>query len=159
MSRSLLPLTAFCMVGLALASQDAPSAGQERAGAKHSAAFNRCAEECGNCQRACESCAAHCANLLAEGKKEHQATLQSCQDCATLCGAAASVLARRGPFADLLCKVCMEACARCAKECEKFNDDAEMKQCALACRRCEQACRNMPTHLHADKTTERRDSK
>ena len=95
---------------------------------------------------------------MAQGKKEHFITLQTCQDCATLCSAAASIMAREGLFSDTICKACAEACARCAKECEKHAaHDAEMKRCGEACRKCELACREMLTHLSEAKLTERRD--
>lgn len=155
MKRPFLTATIFSAIILGLAGQSGPSVGQERGGDKHAAGSRKCADECGACQRACDNCATHCADLLAQGKKEHLVTLHTCQDCATTCSAAASIVARKGPFADIICKACIEACARCSKECEKHSHDAEMKQCAEACRRCEQACRDMLAHT-TGKTTERR---
>ena len=122
---------------------------------KHKAHFLKCAEECNKCQRECDSCALHCARMVADGKKEHFTTLQTCQDCATHCAAAAAIMARQGPFSDLICKACMEACARCGKECEKHPNDSQMKQCAEACRRCEQACRDMLAHIGSAPTNRR----
>jgi hypothetical protein len=87
--------------------------------------------------------------MVAQGKKEHQTTLRTCLDCATHCSAAAQITARRGPFSDLICKACAEACAKCGKECAKFSEDEHMKKCADECRRCEKACREMLTHLSA----------
>lgn len=115
---------------------------------KHAAHLMKCAEECNICQRACDSCAAHCAHLLTHGKKEHHMTLQTCLDCATHCSAAATIMARQGPFSDLICKACIDACARCGKECERHPNDQQMKQCAEACRRCEKACRDMLAHMN-----------
>jgi len=94
--------------------------------------------------------------MLAQGKKEHRTTLETCQDCAAHCSAAASITARQGPMSDTICKACAEACSRCAKECEKHAaHDAEMKRFGEECRRCEQACRTMLTHLSGARTTER----
>jgi hypothetical protein len=115
--------------------------------------YDRCAKACGDCQRACDSCAGHCAHLLAEGKKEHEKTLATCQDCATHCSAAASIVARKGPFSDLICRACAEACARCGKSCEGFPNDRHMKQCAEECRRCEKACREMLKHTPGKERT------
>jgi hypothetical protein len=56
-------------------------------------------------------------------------------------------VARRGPFSDAICHACAEACARCAKACEKFPNDPHMKRCAEECRKCEKACKEMLTHL------------
>jgi hypothetical protein len=60
-----------------------------KGGDAHAAAYEECAKACNDCQRACDMCAAHCAKLISEGKKEHLTTLQTCQDCATHCSAAA----------------------------------------------------------------------
>lgn len=115
--------------------------------AEHDDVLQACAKACSDCQRACDMCTTHCAHLLAEGKKEHATTLATCQDCADFCVAASQVAARGGPFAALICESCAEACARCAKECEKFPDDKHMKMCAEECRKCEKACREMVKHL------------
>lgn len=102
-----------------------------------------CARACSDCQRACDSCSTHCAHMLHEGKKPHFVSLTHCQDCATVCSAASEIVARGGPFSNMICTACADACGRCAKECEKFLDDAHMKECAQECRKCEKACRDM----------------
>jgi len=112
----------------------------------HGGMFEKCAKACSDCQRACDSCGSHCAKLITEGKKEHLTTLRTCQDCATHCSAAACIVSRQGPFADLICKACAEACARCGKACAKFSDDEHMKMCADECKKCEKACRQMLEH-------------
>ena len=114
---------------------------------QHSESMQACAKACSDCERECDSCATHCARLLFEGKKEHLATLGTCQDCATLCGAAAQIISRSGPFSALICESCAEACARCKKECEKFTGDQHMKKCAEECHKCENACRQMAKEM------------
>jgi hypothetical protein len=106
-----------------------------------------CAKACSDCQRACDACATHCTHMLLEGKKEHLTTLMTCQDCATVCSAAAQIVARGGPFSNTICAACAEACSLCAKECEKFPSDLHMKTCAEECRKCETACRAMAKHM------------
>jgi hypothetical protein len=107
-------------------------------------ADDACAKACSQCQRSCEACGAHCTKLLAEGKKGHLKTVKSCQDCATLCSAAASITARKGPYVDLVCLACADACKRCGDACgEHAEHDETMKQCSEECRRCEKACREM----------------
>ena len=96
---------------------------------------------------ACDTCAAHCAFMLREGKKEHLTTLTTCQDCATVCSAAAQIVARGGPFSNTICTACAEACSLCAKECGTFPGDMHMKACAEECRKCEKACRAMVKHM------------
>lgn len=109
----------------------------------HARPTSECAAECADCQQICDSCAAHCLKLVADGKKEHQQTLQTCLDCAEICAAADRIVSRSGPFSDTICQACAEACARCAEACEKFPDDQHMAQCAQECRKCQQACEKM----------------
>lgn len=116
------------------------------AGHAHDEAFDVCAKACSDCQRACDSCAAHCAHRVGDGMKLHMTTLQTCLDCADVCGMSSHLVSRRGPFMHLVCSSCAEACTRCAQECEKFPDDRHMKACAEECRRCEKACREMVKH-------------
>jgi len=109
----------------------------------HKHGNDRCAKACNDCQRICDACSHHCVHQVANGKKDHMKTLHTCQDCAEICSAAARIVARGGPFADLICQSCAEACARCGKACEAFPDDKMMKACAEECRRCEKECREM----------------
>jgi hypothetical protein len=82
--------------------------------------------------------------MIAEGQKQHLQTLRTCQDCATLCSSASCVVAKSGPFSDLICTACAEACKRCGDACAKHAEhDPIMKQCADECKRCEKACRDM----------------
>jgi hypothetical protein len=119
-------------------------------GTAHSEMMEACAKACSDCQRECESCAHHCSHQLESGKKDHAKTLATCLDCASFCSAAASIVARSGPFAALICKACVDACAMCGKECEKFPDDKRMKACAEECRKCEKACKEMVAHAGHD---------
>jgi hypothetical protein len=137
-------LAVFMFAGSAAFTADDKAKGESH---DHHAAYDTCAKACGDCQRACDSCATHCANLIAQGKKEHMKTLQTCQDCATHCSAAASIVARMGPFSDTICTACAEACSRCGMACEKFSDDRHMKKCADECKNCETACKAMLKHL------------
>lgn len=118
---------------------------------KHSAAYDECAKACNDCQRSCDMCAAHCAKLISEGKKDHLKPLASCQDCATHCSAAASITARKGPYSDLICTACADACKQCGDECDRFKENPTMKKCADECRKCEKACRDMLKHVKASK--------
>jgi hypothetical protein len=109
--------------------------------------FDECAQACDECQRECDACSTHCTDLITQGKKEHAATLRTCQDCADVCSATARIVARKGPFSSDICRSCADACAKCGEACEQFSDDEMMKHCAEACRACEEACREMITHL------------
>jgi hypothetical protein len=113
----------------------------------HAKEFEKCAKACSDCQRHCDACATHCTQMVANGQTEHLHTVQTCRDCASFCAAAAQIVARKGPFSDLICTSCADACARCGEACEKFPNDEMMKQCAQECRRCEKACRDMVKHM------------
>ena len=138
----------FATAGLAAGAMAAMHGGAARA-AEHGdhghgkEKLDECAEACAECQVECNSCATHCLSMLKEGKKEHFETAQTCLDCATICAAASEVVARGGPFADLICTACADACEKCAKACEEFPDDKHMKKCAEECRECEKECRAM----------------
>ncbi|HTN76990.1 MAG TPA: hypothetical protein VL096_17145 [Pirellulaceae bacterium] len=135
-------VVSFATLGFTLA--QVPSAPAKPSG-QH-AAMMSCAKACSDCQRACDMCTTHCANQLESGKKEHLATLRSCQDCAAICATASQVVARGGPMSSVICKACAEACAACAKQCETMPDDEHMKACAKECRACEKECRAMLEH-------------
>jgi hypothetical protein len=108
--------------------------------------YMKCAKACDDCGRVCDACAGHCAIMLADGKKDHFTTLQTCADCATACKAASCIVARQGPFSDLICTACADACKRCGDACDKFKSDQMMKECADECRKCEKECRQMLKH-------------
>lgn len=119
---------------------------QKQAAHAHHAGHGKdeaCAKACSDCQRMCDSCSTHCAQMIADGKHEHARTLATCQDCADVCAAASQIVSREGPFANAICKACADICAGCAEACEKVAHDDHMKRCAEECRRCEKACREM----------------
>ena len=102
-------MTRFCLPILAALSLSSFAAGQPAKDNSHHAAYEECAKACNDCQRLCDMCASHCGKLVAEGKKEHLTTMRTCQDCATHCSAAACIVARMGPFSDLICTACADA--------------------------------------------------
>ena len=140
-----LALAGLLLLGAAARAEDKKApAGDD----KHAAAFVDCAKACDDCGRNCDVCAAHCTQLVATGDKHHLATLKTCQDCAAVCRAASSVVAKQGPFSDILCTACADACKRCGDACEKHGgDDAVMKGCMDECRKCEKVCREMLKHV------------
>ncbi len=114
--------------------------GKEHAGMHHMQG-SALAKAAGECALACDTCAAHCTEMLAQGKKEHLDSVKTCLDCASICAATACVAGRNGPFTSVIAEACAEACRLCAEQCEKMGSDPMMKECAEACRSCEKACR------------------
>ncbi|HEV3022298.1 MAG TPA: four-helix bundle copper-binding protein [Pirellulales bacterium] len=106
-----------------------------------------CCSECAACAVECAGCAGHCAAKLAEGETAHAATMAICNDCSDLCSISATIGARGGPLAALVCGACAQACDKCADACEKFEDDEQMTACAKRCRDCAAACREMKKEL------------
>lgn len=100
------------------------------------------ANAAGECAAACDGCASYCIEMMSAGKHEHEESLRSCLDCATICGALTCVAGRAGPYTSILANACADVCAACAAVCEKMPNDAQMKKCAEACRACEKACRD-----------------
>ena len=97
-----------------------------------------------DCAAHCEACADAC---LEEGDPDLTRCIRADLDCADICSATAKVVARAGasgaPWLEQV-RVCMDACAHCAEECEKHQDMHDhCRACAEACRRCEQACREL----------------
>ena len=85
--------------------------------------------------------------MVVDGHKEHLETVRTCVDCATICASASAIVSKYGPFSDLICTACADACKRCGDACEKHGgDDPVMKACAAECRKCEKACREMLKH-------------
>src|SRR5262249_6354018 len=86
------------LLGLVLAVGSRSTAGDAKPPPKsahgHDAHFAECANACHDCALSCEACGSHCVTLVAEGKREHLKTLKTCQDCATICHAAAAITGR-----------------------------------------------------------------
>lgn len=136
---------AFAAVGVNAA--DEPRGANSKDAARDNV-FEKCAKECSDCQRKCDSCADHCAAMLSGGERMHRETLASCQDCADLCATASRIMARSGPYAVDICKACADVCKKCAEKCEQFSKDEIMRDCAQECRKCQQACEQMLTGAH-----------
>jgi hypothetical protein len=145
MRRSLSLLFGFTAAALMAGATSA--AEEKKAEDPHAAHFSACAKACADCMLECESCSRHCADMVANGKKEHVATLGACRDCAEFCATSAKIVANRGPMAGLACESCAKACDTCATQCEKFADDAHMARCAKSCRDCAKSCREMLKHV------------
>ncbi len=108
--------------------------------------FDVCAKACADCQLQCDSCHHHCAHLVAEGKKDHFATMRLCNDCAAVCAVSARIASGHGPLSVTICESCAKACDICGAACEKHPSDEHMVKCAKACRDCAKACRDMIQH-------------
>lgn len=96
------------------------------------------------CGQTCMSCADAC--LSEDGIERLRQCIRLDLDCADICAATASALARQtGPKTDAVHKL-LEACAAICRTCaEECRTHAEMHEhcriCAETCEACEEACR------------------
>jgi len=132
MCKALLLMSA-CVVTMSVQAADAP----------HHEHFTKCAQACSACQLQCDMCFNHCATLVADGKKEHAASMRLCVDCGECCKLSATLTARHSALSVHACECCAKCCDECAAACEKMADDKEMAACAKECRECAKSCRDM----------------
>lgn len=137
---------ATMLVALAVLTTGTATARDDKGHDHHGEHFMKCAKACSDCQRECASCFDHCTKQVAEGKKEHAATVRTCNDCGQVCALAATLSASKSPMAAPVCEACAKVCDDCAAACEKFKDDKHMAACAKSCRDCAKACREMIKH-------------
>jgi hypothetical protein len=101
-----------------------------------------CIQECTNCHNICMETAAHCLSL--EGAFAAPGTIGVLLDCARICTLNAEFMLRASPLHARLCGLSVEACERCAIECEGMADgDHTIRTCARACRRTIDSCRRL----------------
>lgn len=105
---------ALAIVGLVFA-QEGQTQEKKVVHMEHNEMMQACAKACSDCQRACDTCSTHCTHMLHEGKKEHLKALTNCQDCATVCVAAAQIVARGGPHSVLISESCAKSCEQCTR--------------------------------------------
>lgn len=148
-----LALLAALVVVVTRTPGDPAAAGGKKHAGDHAAHMQQCAKACADCMRECDMCARYCADLVAQGKKDHLHTLGTCLDCAEFCASAARIVSRNGPMVNTICEACAKACDVCGAACEKHSGDAHMQRCAKACRDCAAACREMLKHAPAGTTT------
>jgi len=117
----------------------------------HPGAMSRSAEACFTCAGACTACADAC---LSERHVESLlACIRSDLDCAAICTATGSVVARAkaGASRQVLegqLAVCIAACRACAEECRRHAQMHEhCRICAEACDACAHACNEMLSAL------------
>jgi hypothetical protein len=100
--------------------------------------YKTCIDACLNCAAICH----HCASEDLREKHGMSDCVQNNMECAALCTAAAALMSMGSVYAKQICRLCSEACSRCADECAK-HDHKHCRECADACRRCAQECDKM----------------
>ena len=109
--------------------------------------MQQCIENCLDCHSICLNTVTYC--LQKGGHHAEPAHIRLLQDCAEICQTSANYMLRGSDLHTRTCGVCAEVCERCAAECDRMGDDAQMKACADMCRRCAESCRLMSTAMAA----------
>lgn len=101
--------------------------------------FNPTISALNDCIISCEVCARAC--LEEKNIDMLRDCIRSDLDCAELCRAAVTMVARGSPSAPAVCAAAAEAIRRCAEECEKHQDmHKHCRECAKACRSALEEC-------------------
>ncbi|AKT41600.1 four-helix bundle copper-binding protein [Chondromyces crocatus] len=116
-------------------------------GAKKILVDDDCYLNCLDCHRLCLQTIQYC--LEQGGEHAEERHIRAMLDCAEMCETCSNFLLRGSEIHGLTCAACAEACERCARECARFEGDAQMQGCASVCRRCAASCRLMATPLAA----------
>jgi len=101
--------------------------------------YSKLIESLKNCDAACNNCAI--SSLDEEDSKVMSGCIKLNLHCSDVCHLALRLVSRDSNHAVSALKLCINICADCATECEKYKYD----QCQLsaeACRRCETHCSN-----------------
>jgi Domain of Unknown Function (DUF326) len=88
-----------------------------------------------------QNCSLHCYKMLAMiAGKDRKMQIKLLHDCACICNSQAIYTVMGSVFAKKHALICAEICDVCAKECQKYPDQAS-QECAKICFDCAEACR------------------
>jgi len=96
----------------------------------------------------CKACAVECQKTLdycggKSGRYNEASVTAALKDCIAACKMAEDLLARSSTLQAKAVAFCVESCNNCAKSCESFKDDNNMKACADECRKCAGNCQKI----------------
>ncbi|AUX48306.1 ferredoxin [Sorangium cellulosum] len=104
-------------------------------------AFQDTARGAQSCQSICVESIQHCLEL--GGSHVEPSHMRLMQDCADICETTAMFLLRGSPEHRQITAACAAICELCARSCDKFAGDPQMKACADECRHCAEACQKL----------------
>ncbi|HBB34870.1 MAG TPA: ferredoxin [Cyanobacteria bacterium UBA8803] len=103
--------------------------------------MEECIQNCLDCYSICLNTVAYCLQKGGHyGEPDH---IRMLNDCAQICQTSADFMLRGSVLHARTCGVCAEVCNFCAQDCDRMDNDAQMKACADMCRRCAESCRQM----------------
>lgn len=109
--------------------------------------MEKCIKDCLDCHSICLTTIQHC--LQKGGRHADPSHIGLLLNCAEICQTSTNFMLSGSHFHVRTCAVCAEICEACAKSCEQFEDDPQMRSCAEVCRRCADSCRKMGTRMAA----------
>lgn len=99
-------------------------------------------EAAADCVGKGDVCVAHCAEMLAQGKKDMGECNKKAHQMLAMCKAMRSLAAQQSPLAKDIAQACIKACEECAEACKPHAKmHADCKACMDACNECAKACR------------------
>lgn len=104
-------------------------------------AMRYCIANCTECHNVCRETLTHC--FETGGAHAEPSHVRLLIDCAEICSISAAFMLRGSPTHKRICGICADICEQCAKDCERFTDDAHMTHCASICHSCASSCREM----------------
>jgi len=105
----------------------------------------RCVRACSECVDVCTACADAC---ISEKKTDLAKCIRLNLDCADICAVTGRLIARPSqsdaPMLRALLEACVLACRACSDECQRHGKHMEhCRICSEACDRCAVACLDM----------------
>jgi hypothetical protein len=100
--------------------------------------LQQCIQNCRDGHRICMLTLTHC---FAKGGEHAEAGhIRMLLDCAEICQISANFMLRASERHPYTCAVCAQVCELCARDCEHFQGDQQMRMCGEACQRCADSC-------------------
>lgn len=132
----LLTVVGFATAGAA-ASADAPPALDRDAMTPQYPALTAAASKCVGAGEACET---HCLVMLGMGDKELAACARTARDTISACTALRELAAANSPHVAAFAKVVAVVCRSCKTECDKHEKHQVCRDCGEACAQCAKEC-------------------
>ncbi len=87
-----------------------------------------------------DACLSHCLTLLGQGEKDLAACARTVRDTIAACTALCELAAANSPHVAALAKVVADVCRGCKAECDKHDKHQPCRDCGEACAQCAKEC-------------------
>ena len=93
-----------------------------------------------HCVTTGDACLNHCLTLLGQGEKELAACARTVRDTIAACTALRELAAANSPHVAAMAKVVADVCRGCKTECDKHSKHQPCRDCGEACAQCAKEC-------------------